>query len=56
MVDRDSPDVQAVDMGESLGVRGTDHAHLVFDAHAGPGRRTASARRAAGSRSPSAGS
>ena len=31
MVDRDSPNVQAVDMGESLGVRGTDHAHLVFD-------------------------
>ena len=25
------PNVQAVDMGESLGVRGTDHAHLVFD-------------------------
>ena len=31
MVDRDSPNVQAMDMGESLGVRGTDHAHLVFD-------------------------
>jgi len=31
MVDRDTPGVQAVDMGESLGVRGTDHAHLVFD-------------------------
>jgi alkylation response protein AidB-like acyl-CoA dehydrogenase len=31
MVDRDAPNVDAVDMGESLGVRGTDHARLVFD-------------------------
>ena len=37
---------RSMDMGESLGVRGTDHAHLVFDRRAGPGRRTASARRA----------
>ena len=26
-----TPGVQVEDMGESLGVRGTDHAHLVFD-------------------------
>jgi alkylation response protein AidB-like acyl-CoA dehydrogenase len=31
LVDRDTPGVVAHDMGESLGVRGTDHAHLVFD-------------------------
>lgn len=31
MVDRDTPGVDAVDMGESMGVRGTDHAVLVFD-------------------------
>lgn len=31
MVERDTPGVRAEDMGESLGVRGTDHAHLVFD-------------------------
>jgi len=31
LVDRDTPNVQVEDMGESLGVRGTDHAHLVFD-------------------------
>ncbi|HVY46603.1 MAG TPA: acyl-CoA dehydrogenase, partial [Minicystis sp.] len=31
MVDRDAPNVRADDMGESLGVRGTDHAHLSFD-------------------------
>ena len=31
LVDRETPNVQVEDMGESLGVRGTDHAHLVFD-------------------------
>ncbi|HEY4279123.1 MAG TPA: acyl-CoA dehydrogenase family protein [Conexibacter sp.] len=31
MVDRDAPGVRADDMGESLGVRGTDHAHMFFD-------------------------
>src|SRR3954454_2990590 len=31
MVERDTPGVRAIDMGESMGVRGTDHAHLVFD-------------------------
>jgi alkylation response protein AidB-like acyl-CoA dehydrogenase len=31
LVDRNTPNVQVTDMGESLGVRGTDHAHLVFD-------------------------
>ncbi len=31
LVDRDTPNVKVEDMGESLGVRGTDHAHLVFD-------------------------
>jgi alkylation response protein AidB-like acyl-CoA dehydrogenase len=31
LVDRETPNVQVRDMGESLGVRGTDHAHLVFD-------------------------
>jgi alkylation response protein AidB-like acyl-CoA dehydrogenase len=31
LVDRETPNVQVTDMGESLGVRGTDHAHLVFD-------------------------
>jgi alkylation response protein AidB-like acyl-CoA dehydrogenase len=31
LVDRNIPGVDAEDMGESLGVRGTDHAHLVFD-------------------------
>jgi alkylation response protein AidB-like acyl-CoA dehydrogenase len=31
LVDRDTPGVAVHDMGESLGVRGTDHAHLVFD-------------------------
>lgn len=31
MVDRDTPGVEAEDMGESLGVRGTDHAVLKFD-------------------------
>jgi len=30
MVDRDSPGVEAVDMGESMGVRGSDHARLVY--------------------------
>jgi len=31
LVDRDTPGVQVEDMGESLGVRGTDHARLVFE-------------------------
>src|SRR6201994_2329154 len=31
LVDRNPPNVSVEDMGESLGVRGTDHAHLVFD-------------------------
>ncbi len=31
MVPRDTPGVEAIDMGESMGVRGSDHAHLVFD-------------------------
>jgi alkylation response protein AidB-like acyl-CoA dehydrogenase len=31
LVDRDVPNARVEDMGESLGVRGTDHAHLVFD-------------------------
>jgi alkylation response protein AidB-like acyl-CoA dehydrogenase len=31
LVDRHADGVQVRDMGESLGVRGTDHAHLVFD-------------------------
>ncbi|HEY5333691.1 MAG TPA: acyl-CoA dehydrogenase family protein [Solirubrobacterales bacterium] len=31
LVDRETPNVKVEDMGESLGVRGTDHAHLVFD-------------------------
>jgi alkylation response protein AidB-like acyl-CoA dehydrogenase len=31
LVDRETPNVSVEDMGESLGVRGTDHAHLVFD-------------------------
>ena len=31
LVDRDTPNVTVADMGESRGVRGTDHAHLVFD-------------------------
>jgi len=31
MVDRDSPNVRVEAMGESLGVRGTDHAHMTFD-------------------------
>ena len=31
IVDRDTPNVQATEMGETLGVRGTDHARLVFD-------------------------
>lgn len=31
LIDRETPNVQVEDMGESLGVRGTDHAHLVFD-------------------------
>ncbi|MCW2951436.1 MAG: acyl-CoA dehydrogenase domain protein [Conexibacter sp.] len=31
LVDRATPGVEVQDMGESLGVRGTDHAHLVFD-------------------------
>ena len=31
LVDRDTPNVKCEDMGESMGCRGTDHAHLVFD-------------------------
>jgi alkylation response protein AidB-like acyl-CoA dehydrogenase len=31
LVDRDTPNVRCEDMGESMGCRGTDHAHLVFD-------------------------
>ncbi len=31
LVDRETPGVTVEDMGDSLGVRGTDHAHLVFD-------------------------
>jgi alkylation response protein AidB-like acyl-CoA dehydrogenase len=31
LVDRETPGIQVEDMGESMGVRGTDHAHLVFD-------------------------
>lgn len=31
LVDRETPGVTVEDMGESLGVRGTDHARLVFD-------------------------
>jgi len=31
VVERDSEGVQVNDMAESIGVRGTDHAHLVFD-------------------------
>lgn len=31
LVDRETPGVGVEDMGESLGVRGTDHARLVFD-------------------------
>jgi alkylation response protein AidB-like acyl-CoA dehydrogenase len=31
LVDRDTDGVQVDEMGESLGVRGTDHAHLTFD-------------------------
>jgi alkylation response protein AidB-like acyl-CoA dehydrogenase len=31
MVDRHAPNAEVIDMGESMGVRGTDHAHLVFD-------------------------
>jgi alkylation response protein AidB-like acyl-CoA dehydrogenase len=31
LVDRHTEGVEALDMGESLGVRGTDHAHLIFD-------------------------
>jgi alkylation response protein AidB-like acyl-CoA dehydrogenase len=31
LVDRETPGVEVEDMGESLGVRGTDHARLVFD-------------------------
>jgi len=31
MVARDTPGVEAIDMGESMGVRGSDHARLVFD-------------------------
>ena len=31
LVDRHTAGVEARDMGESLGVRGTDHAHLIFD-------------------------
>jgi alkylation response protein AidB-like acyl-CoA dehydrogenase len=31
LVDRDVPNARAEDMGESLGVRGTDHARLTFD-------------------------
>jgi alkylation response protein AidB-like acyl-CoA dehydrogenase len=36
LVDRETPGVQVEDMGESMGVRGTDHAHLVFDRAAVP--------------------
>lgn len=31
LVDRETPNVEVTDMGESLGVRGTDHAYLRFD-------------------------
>src|ERR1700749_676137 len=31
LIDRETPGVSVEDMGESLGVRGTDHAHMVFD-------------------------
>ncbi|MFN8162311.1 MAG: acyl-CoA dehydrogenase family protein [Solirubrobacterales bacterium] len=31
LVDREVPNVSVREMGPSLGVRGTDHAHLVFD-------------------------
>ncbi len=31
LIDRETPGVEVEDMGESLGVRGTDHARLVFD-------------------------
>jgi alkylation response protein AidB-like acyl-CoA dehydrogenase len=31
LVDRETPNVTVEDMGESLGVRGTDHAYLRFD-------------------------
>jgi alkylation response protein AidB-like acyl-CoA dehydrogenase len=31
LVDRHAPGVRVIDMPESMGVRGTDHAHLVFD-------------------------
>jgi alkylation response protein AidB-like acyl-CoA dehydrogenase len=31
LVDRDVDGARAEEMGESLGVRGTDHAHLIFD-------------------------
>ena len=31
LVDRETPGVSVEDMGESLGVRGTDHARLVFE-------------------------
>lgn len=31
MVDRDSPGATVIPMPETMGVRGTDHAHLIFD-------------------------
>ncbi len=31
MVERTAPGIKAIPMAESLGVRGTDHAHFVFD-------------------------
>lgn len=31
LVDRNVENAEVVDMGESMGVRGTDHAHLTFD-------------------------
>jgi alkylation response protein AidB-like acyl-CoA dehydrogenase len=31
LIDRETPGVTVQDMGESLGVRGTDHAQMVFD-------------------------
>jgi alkylation response protein AidB-like acyl-CoA dehydrogenase len=31
LVDRNSPNAQVLEMDESMGVRGTDHGHLIFD-------------------------
>ena len=47
--------VDAREMAETMGVRGTDHGHIVFDRAPVAGRRTGSARRATGSRSRSSG-